>query len=103
MSIAIIMVRVASISLTGHVTQPESIFTYFGNETYTTINENFSSFQPTFMSNRPTPPPDAVDICGGDKACVFDYALTRNFDLATSTHIVFLSNQEQNFTLGNRI
>ena len=70
----------------GHVIQPESVFRYFGNETYATFNRNFDAFRPTFMSNRPSPPPDAVDICGGDRACVYDYSLTRDVRIAILTH-----------------
>ena len=52
------------------------------------------------MSNRPLPPPDAVDICGGDRACVYDYSLTRDVGIAVLTHNILIGYHNLNFTLG---
>lgn len=87
-------------SLTGHVRATETVFTYFGDDSYTLFNSNYFTFHPTFASNRIDPPSDVFDVCGGARTCVYDYALTRSTRIASSTYNSSDSSLELNSILG---
>ena len=96
------MIMMLNFSSHGHVQVSESIFTYFGDYDYAFFNSNYQSFQPTFSSNRTNPPSDVFEVCGGDRDCVYDYALTQNVDLASSTYNLSVSNRASRSILSKK-
>lgn len=66
----------------GKITEEASLFTYKDGTTYS--NYQNSTFIPAFET--PTDlPADAVEVCGDDQECVFDYAVLGSPELAAET------------------
>ena len=81
--------------ITGHVSESDSIFYYFNNASYTTYNSQYLSFVPTFTSELMSDLPSDVDtVCQGNQACIYDYAISGNAELGSSTQVADMSGQE---------
>lgn len=66
----------------GRITEEASLFTYKEGTAYS--NYQNPSFIPAFET--PTDlPADAVEVCGDDQECVFDYAVSGSSELAAET------------------
>lgn len=87
----------------GHVGMQESIFHYIGGESYYLFNNHYSTFWPTFVRNQTDPPSDVFDVCRRVYDCVFDYILTRNIRIASSTYNISISTRSFISVLGNTI
>lgn len=66
----------------GRISEEESLFTYKDGKTYSDFQN--PSFVPTFETPSDLPE-DVVEVCGDDKECIFDYAVSGSPELATET------------------
>lgn len=64
------------------ISEKESLFTYKDATTYSDFQN--PSFVPTFETPSDLPE-DIVEVCGDDKECIFDYAVSGSPELATET------------------
>lgn len=64
------------------ISEKESLFTYKDATTYSDFQK--PSFVPTFETPSDLPE-DVVEVCGDDKECIFDYAVSGSQELATET------------------
>ena len=81
--------------IAGHVSESESIFQYFNDASYSTYNSEYLTFMPTFTSELVDNLPSDVDsVCGGDQACIYDYAISGNAQLGNSTQLASQNGQD---------
>lgn len=74
--------KIYKVYILGMISEEESLFTYKDATTYSDFQN--PSFVPTFETPSDLPE-DVVEVCGDDKECIFDYAVSGSQELATET------------------
>ena len=70
--------------LVGRVSEADSLFTYKGSDTYTSVN-NDTGFTPHFGVDLDSIPDNVKEACAGNTLCLYDYQQTGSLEVAMTT------------------